>query len=162
MSLVLMPSPWALIASRTLAARFSLALRALETALARGLTSCSCIFFKTSLTSGRSLVRSMAMAMACARVMVFLLMWYLLVPRGVWPFALAPLTINILHPCPRPVNDFFPFTFPSQFDHGRLFEHQFDKWIGISRPPSLVMVPRRIPKVKTHHKIFTFCAGTKS
>jgi len=69
MSLVVMPSPCALTASRTLRARFSLATRALLTALARGLVSWSCIFLSTATTSALSVQRSIAKAIASARVM---------------------------------------------------------------------------------------------
>lgn len=122
-TMALLPMPSAGSISDTLRASPSLAIRALLTAFARGFTSCSCMFLRTSLTSGRSAVRSMAIAMACARVTVFLLMWYLLVPRGAWPFALAPLTINIIRPSARLVNDNLPSTVPSHFDHDEKLEH---------------------------------------
>ena len=86
-----MPSAGSILAS--LRARFSLAKRALLTALARGFTSCACMFLRTSCASAIGALSqssnlacsrtSMARAMAAARVMVFLLIWYLLVPRGV-------------------------------------------------------------------------------
>ena len=87
--------------STILRASDSLARRALEIVALRGFTSCSCILRRTSLTSGRSVVRSMAIAMACARVMVLtLLMWYLLVPRGV---GLLPCPFDCLNNTPLPL-----------------------------------------------------------
>ena len=88
----------------TLSARDSFSRRALLTAFARGFTSWSCIFCSTSATSfhesskaALSLTSVRALSMACARVMVFLLIWYLLVPHGVGLLACSPLTtISIL------------------------------------------------------------------
>ena len=68
MSLVPIPSPWALIASRTSAAKRSLSSLALLVCLARGLVMLASILPSTSTTSGLSSQRLIARARASARV----------------------------------------------------------------------------------------------
>jgi len=95
------PRPSAGSSSAILRARDSLAIRAFDTVALRGFVSCSCIFTRTSLTSGRSFVRSIAMAMACARVMVLVLLM-LVPPSTSWGAPVAsPLDKLIIHPLGR-------------------------------------------------------------
>ena len=83
-SLVLMPSPRSITAAWSFLARPSFATRALETALARGLVSWTCILVSTSTTSAFPSHALIAKAIASARVMPLFLV-------AIGPLQSAPL-----------------------------------------------------------------------